>query len=520
MYICFFAWLTFIAGTAPAQQINIRDVGDRSQLFADQEIVYESKGLSFTAHPARKHPSNPLLHADQPWEGWYVTAFAGTALFDDEDRLFKLWYTCPGEREYSDTGVICYATSDDGIHWKKPAVGTLTARNGKPHNAVSPFHCPSVFKDLNDIDPSRRYKMICYDRNRGYMSQVSPDGLHWRDGSERPIVPISYVDDVISAFRDRRTGRFVALAKMTTPIFGRQRRTIYLSTSRDFNDWSKPEPAFSADRRDDLGSLARIERVRSLLNYPDNWNVMRTEFYGAGAYSAESCVIGFPWVFTINANVKPGTNQEGTIEPQLAVSTDLEQWSRPFRTPILPLGKPGDWDCGMILTASQAIDVGDEVWLYYSGVNYTHGAPILYGSAEEKRGKTYTGAIGLATWQRDRFISADADAGGTLTTVPLRFAGQRLELNASTFEDGEIRVEVLDAAGRPLEGGGISDAIRGDSLRHSVHFPGNPDLTKVSGSPICLKFHLRRADLFAFAFRGKEQTPTKRPPGQKGPPKK
>jgi len=161
------------------------------------------------------------------------------------------------------------------------------------------------------------------------------------------VVPISYIDDVVSAFRDHRTGRFVALPKMMTPVLGRSRRTIYLSSSRDFREWMKLAPAFVADRRDDLGSLPRIERSRSLLHHSDNPNVFRTEFYGAGAYSAESCVIGFPWVFTINASTRG--NQEGPIEPQLAVSRDLEHWQRPFRTPILRLGKPGVSDGGMIV---------------------------------------------------------------------------------------------------------------------------------------------------------------------------
>ena len=90
------------------------------------------------------------------------------------------------------------------------------------------------------------------------------------------------------------------------------------------------------------------------------------------------------------------------IETQLAVTRDLERWERPFRTPIIPLGKPGEWDGGMILTASQAIDVGDEVWMYYGGTNYTHGAPILYGEKGDERGTKFSGAIGLATWPRAR----------------------------------------------------------------------------------------------------------------------
>ena len=494
--------LTFVlAATVTAQQENVLDVGMRSQLFVDASAIYESSHISFTPQLGRKAVVNPLLRADQPWEGWYVTVFAGTVLFDEEAQRFKMWYVCPGDRAYFDSYVICYAESRDGLQWDKPLVGTLQAKNGKPHNAVSALHCPSVFKDLTDPDPTRRYKMICFDVTRGYMAQVSPDGLTWRDQSEKAIMPISYVDDVVTAFRDRRSGRFVALPKMTTPVFGRLRRTIYLSSSSDFREWSKPEPSFIADRRDDLGSLARIERVRPLLNYPDNPKVMRTEFYGAGAYSAESCVIGFPWVFTVNSNVKPGTNQEGPIETQLAVSRDLESWSRPWRTPIIPMGGPSDWDRGMILTASQAIDVRDEVWLYYCGSNYTHGAPILYGR-EVEGGKSYTGMIGLATWQRDRFVAAEAgEQLGMLTTVPLRFRGNKLELNAATADGGEIRVELLDNAGQPLAGLAISEPILGDQLRHSVQFSSKPDLSALSTRPISIRFHLRNARLFAFAFR-------------------
>lgn len=501
-YFVLSAFILAALATHPAagQQEIVVDVGTRSQLLVDQHIVRESSRIAFTPHPARKHPGNPVVKADRPWEGWYVTAFCGTVLFDEEERRFKMWYGIAGDNDSFPHGGICYAVSYDGLVWEKPTVGTVAATNGKPHNCVSPFLLPSVFKDPAELDADRRYKMICFDVNRGYLAFLSPDGLHWAEKSPKPIVPISYVDDVISAFRDHCTGRFVALPKMMTPVLGRSRRTIYLSSSRDFREWSKLEPAFVADRRDDLGSLPRIERSRALLHHSDNPNVVRTEFYGAGAYSAESCVVGFPWVFTINANTRG--NQEGPIEPQLAVSRDLENWQRPCRTPILPLGKPGEWDGGMIVTASQAIDVGDEVRLYYGGTNYTHGAPVLYGDKPEERGTKYTGAIGLATWKRDRFVSADGPAeGGTLTTVPIRFSGRRLELNGVAGTDGEIRVEVLDGAEKPHVGFELSEPLTGDHLRHKVRFPGGAQLAALAGRTISLRFHLRSAELYAFAFR-------------------
>lgn len=487
--------------TGKAQQTNLLDIGTRSQLLLNRDLVYESHQVVFTQHAARKHPDNPLMTADQPWEGRYVSSFGGTVLYDESAQLFKMWYTCGSSPDYFDHRGICYATSRDGLTWNKPLVGQRKAKNDRPHNSLLPVDTPSVFLDSRDEDPARRYKMICFDVDRGYMAFLSPDGLRWTEQSSRPIVPISYVDDVISAFYDRATGEFVALPKMMTPVFGRLRRSIYQATSRDFRHWSKPEPALFADRRDDLGTLARLERVRPLLRVPDNINVMRTEIYGAGAYVAESCTIGFPWVFTVSANVPRPGNQEGPIEVQMAISRDRETWQRPFRTPVIPLGKPGAWDGGMILTASQAIDVGDEVRLYYAGHSRTH-AGILDDVMPPAGRLKKTGAIGLATWRRDRFGSADGSTEDShLTTVPLKFEGHRLEVNANVQPGGKLQVEILDPAGQPINGCTISEPVTGDSLRQLVVFPELENLAEVAGQPVCLRFHLQNARLFAFAFR-------------------
>src|SRR5262245_21475069 len=51
------------------------DVGDRAQLFVDRLLVREAAGISFTQHQGRKHPDNPLLKADRPWEGWRLEIF-------------------------------------------------------------------------------------------------------------------------------------------------------------------------------------------------------------------------------------------------------------------------------------------------------------------------------------------------------------------------------------------------------------------------------------------------------------
>ncbi|MCA9415098.1 MAG: hypothetical protein KC917_02465, partial [Candidatus Omnitrophica bacterium] len=288
--------------------------------------------------------------------------------------------------------------------------------------------------------------------------------------------------------------------KIGHSILGHNRGVFWLITSEDFKTWTEPKLVFTPDRKDDASSLARIEEVRPILDVPDDPEVMRTEFYGIGAYPAESCTLAFVWVFTINNNARYG-NQEGPGELQLAVSRDLENWKRPFRQPCVPRGDLGEWDCGFFCTQSRALRVGDEVWLYYTGSNYTHGTPCLYRAEGTGRHSKYTGAIGLAIWDLDRFGSLDAPPeGGVVTTIPMTFEGDRLEMNARTGEQGSIVVEVLDPAGRPLDKPLKSKPIQGDNLRHLVEFEG--DLSALEGQPVTLRFHMKDAELFAFAFRG------------------
>lgn len=478
-------------------------VGGKTQLFVDSLLVRSAEKVSFRLHPGRKHPANPLLKADQPWEGWRISLY-GNVLYDAPLKKFRLWYTTDVSEDFPNFAVA-YAESDDGIRWAKPLVGTIdSARGGRQHNCVlNESHLPSVMKDDRDADPQRRYKMIaCVHKAKpegGPHAFVSPDGLNWRRVSKEPICRSN---DVITAYYDEERQLYVAFPKHSTAVRGEVRRCFAMSTSKDFVTWTVPRYVFTPDLRDDAGSLARIEEVRAQLDVPDDPALMRTEFYGIGVHPAESCTLAFPWVFTINNNARYG-NHEGPSEIQLASTRDLETWERPFRTPIVPHGGPGEWDCGFLASQSRALRVGDEIRLYYDGANYTHGTPCIYREEGTGRGTKYTCSIGLATWQLDRFVSVDGPAeAGTLTTVPVIFTGQRLEVNAdASGPDARLTVELLDAAGRPLAGFTASDPIITDSLRHTVKWDGRSDVSTLAGKPVVLRFTLRLASLFSFAFR-------------------
>ena len=108
------------------------------------------------------------------------------------------------------------------------------------------------------------------------------------------------------------------------------------------------------------------------------------------------------------------------------------------------------------------------------------------------------------TIRTDGFASLHAPhEGGEAVTRPLTFKGKALTLNYATSAAGVIRVEVQDAAGRPVEGLGLKDAepITGDEVSRAVTWKGAGDrLARLEGHPVRLRFVLSDADVYSFRF--------------------
>ena len=77
--------------------------------------------------PARVQMA-PVLAPTEPWEGTSVVTW-GTAHYDPETGLFKLWYEAwNAERPQPLVSLVCYATSTDGVTWDKPDLGFSNGR--------------------------------------------------------------------------------------------------------------------------------------------------------------------------------------------------------------------------------------------------------------------------------------------------------------------------------------------------------------------------------------------------------
>ena len=103
----------------------------------------------------------------------------------------------------------------------------------------------------------------------------------------------------------------------------------------------------------------------------------------------------------------------------------------------------------------------------------------------------------------DGFASVNAPLEtGEFHTKLLKFKGDELEINYSTSAAGEIRVELQDRNGKPVEGFARSDCepIYGDHIERVVRWK-DADLGKLSGQVVRLVFFMSDADLYSLRFR-------------------
>ena len=452
----------------PPEVIPI-DVG--RQLFVDHFLV-EDTTLLRVFHSPELYSGNPVLKADQRWEfgrsaGWAMP-FSDGVFFDPADELFKMWYR-------SESGTF-YATSRDGVHWDKPSLdvraGTNLVHRGYRDSST-------VWLDLEEKDPSRRYKFM---HSSGHMKPLklhfSSDGIHWGEPVAESV-PAS----------DRST------------LFYNPFRKVWVFSLRD-HDWT---PGSKVDNPEYIGRLRKywehsdiVKGLRYRAEDPKLWAMAdrldvrridtntRPQLYNLDAVGYESVMVG---LFTIWHG--QGDDREKPNDVALGYSRDGFHWDRPVRKPFVTISdKHGDWNYSNVQSVGGGfLVVGDRLFFYLSGRG---GIPGIRAP-----GKTYTA---LATLRRDGFASMDAGATpGTLTTRPVVFEGSNLFVNVDSHQ-GELRVEVLDQAGDPIEPFTKQNSlpVRIDNTLQRMSWKGADSVASLAGKPVRFRFHLRGGSLYSF----------------------
>lgn len=494
-------------------------VNSESQLFIDDYCIEQLDGVRKRFHQAHKHPKNPLLQADMPWEATYVQLY-GNVLQDPDLNAFRMWYTArylpDGESRGFNT--ICHAISPDGIHWERTAINRLKHKGLVLGNAVIKGEAigPTVFYTPDDPDPERRYRMFVYTGNETYVASrpkapfsqhyglfFSPDGYVWNAYENNPVVQGG---DIATCMYDPVTKEYIAIVKIHRSDEGFNRRCVGVSLSRDFETWLTPNIILSADAIDDARVPDRLERFRNLLVY-DNPQDYRADMYGMTAFRCGEMRLGLIWLFDISADRprEAGGNNDGPVNIQLAYSRHPDAYTGWKRTEnrhdVISCGPEGSYDGGAIYTAHMVLDVGDEHWIYYTGVNHTHGNR---GPADKYRPFTKTPwlppSLNLAVIRREGFVSIEALwPGGCLTTREMTIKGDSLHVNVDASA-GSMEVEITDPQGRIIDGFAREDciAIRENKVSLEVRWK-NARFATLREKNVRIKFYMQAAQLYAFS---------------------
>lgn len=456
------------------------------RLFLDLRDVTRLERVYRRLHQPRRHPENPILGCDYPWED--RVSLYGTVLRDPADGLFKMWYlTGParegfvrvrGRKVLANITLLGYAISRDGIHWEKPFLGQLDYEGSTENNLieVGRTNCEgfAVLRDERDPDPARRFKGFYWEHGGidtfvewegrliwgqgegdGMWLSFSPDGIHWTNCPANPVIPMGS-DTTQSLVWDPNLERYVVFGRM-----GAGGRRIARAESADGVHFTQPKLVFAPDEVDEEG----------------------TQFYGMPIDLYEGLYLGMVWIY------REGV--DGTIDTALAVSRDGIHWERVLdRQTFLSLGEEGSWEDGMVRISQNFVLVGDQLYLYYGGVSGPHT-----GRKFKRVERRHRPLLGLATLRRDGFVSLSADQEeGAVLTKPLLASGE-LHVNADCR--GYLIAEFTDSEGRLLPGY-RSHPLTGDHLDALLRF--ERPLTALAGSETRLRFRLTQADLYSYWF--------------------
>lgn len=464
----------------PPKVISI-DVG--RQLFVDDFLI-EQTDLKRTFHAAEKYQDNPVLVASTKEEllvredsgsknasGGTVALLHGGAFYDPADKYLKLWFSGGSSLHFG------MARSRDGLHWER---GLNKIDN--PATVVPVNDC--FWLDLEARDPAQRLKLQAVARAKPgeqhlHKVELSPlyhafftsaDGARWS-----AAVPAGNSSDYSSFFYNPFRKRWVYSIKASVPPRHRVRRyaeSVEFGVPDIFDTsvfWvgadrlDKPDPA--------VGDIPQL--------------------YSLGAVGYESLMLGMFYIHagphnTVCQKLKSPKN----IDLKVGFSRDGFHWDRPFREPfIASTRKEGAWDKGYVHSPAGILFVMEDKLIFpYSGCSGTapNGGKGMYAGQ----------SIGLAMLRRDGFASMDAGAEpGVLTTRPVSFKGGHLFVNINALQ-GELGVEVLDEAGGVIA---ISEPlISGNSTKQRIQWKNTASLSKLSGKPVRLRFHLSKGQLYSF----------------------
>ena len=412
--------------------------------------------------------------------GGYITAF-----FDERLGRYAMYV-----RTYPPYKNGFYAVmrlqSDDPYEWPNPSYDASVSPDWKGFK--------DVVVDQNDqlIDSYSVHTLAGTPlAQRGYVSTVvdfprlltlggfSDDGVRFTVDRDRPwLDPGS--DNAGDVLWNQEAGVYEIIAR---PIYADRR--VSISTTRDFEQFSRPITVLQPDAMDRVGM----------------------EFYDMPSRPYEGMYIGLLHVFTTDhfeetSSVSPPwpwLKYYGRMETELTYSYNGLHWYRSVREPFMGLRGYGLQGGGTVYGMEMLRTPEDKLLFYASAAKGGHGDCVaIHDAGLDTTGLESTllyemrldGFCSLKTWGYRGILR-------TKTIVPK--AGQ-ISFNVRTMAHTEIRVQILDGkTAEPIPGYTWDEAvpISGDHLFAQPRWKRRNDISELIDRPIRIEIAMREAELFA-----------------------
>jgi hypothetical protein len=507
--------ITQAPGVCGKERETVIDIGSRRELFVDDFLIDR---LSDDVQMRLHHPvaREVVLTLDEPWEGSGSSGYQSVFRDGDIYRMYyKGWHIDFDEKAKKirpAPSAMCYAESDDGIHWQKPSLGVVEFQGSKENNIVlADGAVPgmriiaglmAITKDANPAATEEgRYKAFALSaKPKGIAPFQSADGIHWTPMTDFPVITDGAFDNQNVVFWNPSEKKYRAYWRHfihgdnnTTTANPVGVRAIRTATSDDFLNWENQEDVSYVDSPEEalyntpIKPYARAPHL--LLGFPVRY-IERD--------SPSLAALPEPEHRTMRKSIN---ERYGTAltEGLFMVSRDgvqFKRWNEAFLRPGPE--RPGTWNYGHQFISWQPVETRSE--LPGAANELSLYAPESYWTGKGSVVRRYTLRL-------DGFVSLEAPMkGGEVITRPLQFSGDELSLNFSSSAAGDIRVEIQNENGDPFPGFSLDDCppIFGDSVDRKVFWGDNKlSVRTLAGKTVRLRFHLRDANLYSFQFQPK-----------------
>ena len=430
-------------------------------LFVDDAEVMARQDLYRMTHPVRRESLEPVLTYDEKVEGNAI-GYA-TVVRDPQTGQFRLWYSCHGD------WLARLAVSEDGRNWQRKGVVLPDDARWSVDNLA----LTAVGPDADPWFADAQLAGFCY-----FSGKIGPKGLHLarcRDGEHLEIHRdgiLPGVGDRSSLMLDEVTGGYSLISRPRAGMPGFR------------GEWRKPR-------------VARMWKSRNLMDWDDRGIVLTyddhdrhdVQIYGMQPFRYGQGFLALVEMYYAGME---------RLETQLAASSDGICWHRvDTRQPVIAMGGEGSWDSfWTVSTYNPPFDMGDRLWIFYSGAGTKHGS-------KERHHR----AVGLASIRRDGWVSLESGrTEGILITTRLPLSKpMKLEVNANCYS-GYLAAEVVSA-----EEGKQAEALDGyegpagriehvNSISQRINWAGRDVIEPTPAGACYLRFTTQQSSFFSYRW--------------------